>query len=29
MGCEQIKASTLGLPDTAALQFNEADPNAQ
>lgn len=29
MGCEQIKASTLGLSDTAALELNEADPNAQ
>lgn len=29
MGCEQIEASTLGLPDTAALQFYEADSNAQ
>lgn len=29
MGCEQIEASTLGLSDTAALQFNEADPDAQ
>ena len=29
MGCEQIKAATLCFPDTAALQFNEADPDAQ
>lgn len=29
MGCEQVKAATLGLPDTATLQFNEADPDAQ
>lgn len=29
MGREQIEASTLGLSDTAALQPNEADPNAQ
>lgn len=29
MGREQVKAATLGLPDTAALQFNEADPDAQ
>lgn len=29
IGCEQVKAATLGLPDTAALQFNEANPDAQ
>lgn len=29
MGREQIEASTLGLPDAAALQLDEADPNAE
>lgn len=26
---EQVEAAALGLPDAAALQFNEADPDAQ